>query len=104
MEESDEGVSDAYRLSEIRKGRSEWLIEGDTLGLQYGLADVLERMNYRFYHPYRSYVPEEPKELQILDIKEEWQDPEMVRRGLHMHTLHPIEGYYDFGNPVKRVY
>ena len=37
LEESDEGVSDAYRLSEILQGRSEWLIEGDTLGLQYGL-------------------------------------------------------------------
>ena len=25
----------------------------------------------------------------------------MVRRGLHMHTLHPIEGYYDFWEPSE---
>ena len=57
--------------------------------------------NYRFYHPYRNYVPEDVKELQILDIQEEWQIPEMVRRGLHMHTLHPLEGYYDFWEPSE---
>ena len=101
LKENDVGVSDAYRLSEIREGKSEWLIEGDTLGLQYGLADLLERMDYRFYHPYRSYVPEDPNQPQILDIQGEWQEPEMVRRGLHMHTLHPIEGYYDFWEPSE---
>lgn len=99
LEEIDEGGADAYRVSEIRDGKSEWLIEGDALGLQYGLADILERMNYRFYHPYKSYIPKDVKEPQILDIQQEWQEPEMVRRGLHMHTLHPIEGYYDFWEP-----
>ena len=42
--------------------------------MQYGLADVLERMNYRFYHPYKSYVPGDIVEPQILDIQEEWPD------------------------------
>ncbi len=101
LSESNEGITDAYRVSEIREGRQEWLVEGDTLGLQYGLADLLERMNYRFYHPYKSYLPEEIKEPQILEIQEEWQEPEMNRRGLHMHTLHPIEGYYDFWEPSE---
>lgn len=101
LEKTDEGVADSYRISEIREGKSEWLIEGDTLGLQYGLSDVLERMNYRFYHPYKSYTPEEIIKPQVTDIKEEWQEPEMVRRGLHMHTLHPIEGYYDFWEPSE---
>lgn len=99
LEKTEDGIADAYRVSEIREGKSEWLIEGDVLGLQYGLSDILERMNYRFYHPYKSYVPDEVVYPQVLDIQEEWQQPEMVRRGLHMHTLHPIEGYYDFWEP-----
>lgn len=101
LEDSEDGTADSYRLSEIREGKSEWLIEGDLLGLQYGLADLLERMNYRFYHPYKSYVPDEVKYPQILDIQQEWQQPEMERRGIHMHTLHPIEGYYDFWEPSE---
>ena len=101
LELNEEGNDDAYRISELREDKFEWLIEGDTLGLQYGLADILEHMNYRFYHPYKSYVPEDIVIPQMLDIKEEWQTPEMNRRGLHMHTLHPIEGYYDFWEPSE---
>ena len=99
LRETSIGVADAYKLSEIRDEKHEWLIEGDRLGLQYGLADLLERMNYRFYHPYQSYIPKEINNPEVLDIKGEWQEPEMVRRGLHLHTLHPIEGYYDFWEP-----
>ena len=95
LELNEESIADAYRISTLRDEKFEWVIQGDTLGMQYGLADVLERMNYRFYHPYKSYVPEDIVEPQIFDIQEEWQIPEMNRRGLHMHTLHPIEGYYD---------
>ena len=101
LQETTEGSVDAYKVSQLREGKSEWLVEGDVLGLQYGLADVLERMNYRFYHPYRSYVPVEPVFPQLLEIQDEWQEPEMTRRGLHMHTLHPIEGYYDFWEPSE---
>ena len=101
LESNQEESTDAYRISELREDKFEWLIEGDTLGIQYGLAAILERMNYRFYHPYKSYVPDEVLKPQILDIQEEWQTPEMKRRGLHMHTLHPIEGYYDFWEPSE---
>ena len=99
--ESDGGSTDAYRLSQIREDKDEWLVEGDLLGLQYGLADLLERMNYRFYHPYKSYVPSDLKSIQSIEIQKEWQEPEMIRRGLHLHTLHPIEGYYDFWEPSE---
>lgn len=101
LTEQSEGVVDAYRVSELRPDKHEWVVQGDRLGLQYGLADLLERMNYRFYHPYRTYVPDEIQDPQIIDIQEEWQKPEMVRRGLHLHTLHPIEGYYDFWEPSE---
>ena len=82
----------------IEGKKKSWTVLGDQLGLQYGLADFLEGMNYRFYHPYQSYVPEE-LENPTFDIEGEWQSPEMSRRGLHLHTIHPIEGYYDFWEP-----
>ena len=89
---------DAYLLE---NENDSWQIYGDPLGIQYGLADVLEAMNYRFYHPYRSYIPEELEPPDLMDIIGEVQVPEMLRRGLHLHTLHPIEGYYDFWEPSE---
>ena len=98
LSESTEGNTDAYRILEV--DNDEWLVEGDQLGIQYGLAELLERMNYRFYHPYRTFVPDEVKVPEMNDIHDVWQIPEMTRRGIHLHTLHPIEGYYDFWEPT----
>ena len=103
---SSEGNRDAYRITEIHAKKSDWLIEGDLLGVQYGLADALEGLNYRFYHPYQSFIPE-VVELDVLDaqlseIQGEWQNPDLEIRGLHLHTLHPIEGYYDFWEPSQQ--
>ncbi len=84
----------------IEGDKKSWSISGDHLGLQYGLADFLEGMNYRFYHPYQSYIPEE-LDTPEFDILGKWQSPDMSRRGLHLHTIHPIEGYYDFWEPSE---
>ena len=61
----------------------------DALGLQYGAADALERLGYRFWHPYRTFVPER---LSAWVPADELHSPQIARRGLHLHTLHPIEG------------
>lgn len=69
------------------------------LGMQYALAATLEEGGVRFYHPDASYAPEDwelPEEL-VLDGEE--VSPEISRRGLHLHTLHPIEGYYAMWEP-----
>jgi hypothetical protein len=70
---------------------------GSVLGVQYGLADLLERIGYRFYHPYKSRVP--PSLSLPPPGAGEVQTPQMALRGLHLHTLHPIEGYFDFWEP-----
>ena len=69
---------------------------GDILGVQYGLAHALEMQGFRFYHPYETLVP---NELTPFVDSEEFgvvHEPQMARRGIHLHILHPIEGYYDF--------
>lgn len=71
---------------------------GGLLGKQYGLAHLLERLGYRFPHPFRSRKPEvlptgldrDDPDLLVLN------EPEQTQRGLHMHTLHPIEGLFGF--------
>ena len=64
---------------------------GDLLGAQYGLAELLERWGFRFLHPFQTHVPQE---LVPLDLSEDGDTvaPAIPLRGLHLHTLHPIEG------------
>src|SRR5262249_40473114 len=58
-----------------------------------GLAELLEAMGVRFFHPQATYVP---PVLQSPDgsaaIGRDFA-PEKRLRGLHLHTLHPIEAY-----------
>lgn len=77
------------------------VVHGDApLGVQYGLAALLEAMGFRFYHPHRSLVPETlalPEEgHEVYGVEHE---PELTFRGLQIHTLHPIEGYFAFWEP-----
>ncbi len=84
----------------IDGGDRRYVVRGaGVLGVQYGLAEVLEAFHFRFFHPRRTHVPERvPTPLSIAGIGEP-QIPEIAVRGLHMHTLHPIEGYFDFWEP-----
>ncbi len=72
---------------------------GDALGAQYGLAHALELGGFRFHHPYDPQGPETFDLPATSDAYGVRQEPEMDRRGLHLHTLHPIEGLYDFWMP-----
>ena len=72
---------------------------GDALGAQYGLAHALELGGFRFHHP---YDPDGPELFELPASSEAYgtrHAPEMERRGLHLHTLHPIEGLYDLWMP-----
>ena len=89
-------ASEAFRLSYD----GAWRVESsDLLGRQYGLAELLEQAGYRFNHPYRTLLPEQLLLPQSVPNEGEIQAPEMTRRGIHLHTLHPIEGYYDVWEP-----
>lgn len=78
---------------QVQGDGDDWTVSGDTLGQQYGAAHLLEEMGYRFNHPWRTHIPQD---LAPIDAADGFSDaPEMARRGIHMHTLHPIEGYFD---------
>ena len=66
---------------------------GAPLGIQYGLAEWLEAMGVRFFHPEATFVP---AKLQSPDgsaaLGHDFA-PEKRLRGLHLHTIHPIEAY-----------
>jgi len=85
---ADLDCGECYRVS---AHGDTWVVHGGApLGVQYGLADVLERMGYGFFHPYATRLPdgfERPG-----TVEETAAEPVVARRGLHMHTLHPIEG------------
>ena len=77
-------------------GRKLTIHGGDLLGAQYGLAHALEIQGFRFYHPYETLVPDELSPFVDSEDFGILHEPELDRRGIHLHILHPIEGYYDF--------
>lgn len=106
---------ECYRLSVARADGDGILIRvegGGPLGLQYGAAHALEALGWRFFTPYQAFQPErvDPDRLRkrIEEASLSEVRPEMELRGLHLHTLHPIEGLFDFWlasdpEPARRV-
>ena len=68
---------------------------GSLLGAQYGLADLLEREGYGFFHPFEARAPKEFPRLTPSDDAQRLHTAQVGERGLHLHTLHPIEAYFD---------
>ena len=92
----DEDCSDCYSLS---GAENRWLLSaGGLLGIQYGVTELLEELGLRFLHPFADHVPDA---LQWPADRPDAvrRSPDIPRRGLHMHTLHPIEGMFDFWMP-----
>ena len=88
-------VAGCYRVEDLG---AELVVHGsDVTALQYGAADIAEAAGIRYFHPQRTHVPD----ALALDRSGFGVDhtPAIARRGLHMHTLHPIEGFYDFWEP-----
>jgi hypothetical protein len=84
---ADLDCTECYEIS--AEGRA-WVVHGGApLGVQYGLADVLEREGYGFFHPYETRRPDHFTRPDAMDP--ERHDPVVARRGVHLHTLHPIE-------------
>jgi hypothetical protein len=91
-----------YEIEEA--GADGYVVRGDApLGVQYGLAGVFEGLGFRFAHPFDTWAPEVVRRLDdrleasALGVRH--QPAVARRRGLHLHTLHPIEGYYAMWEP-----
>ena len=82
-----------------RRGADVTVRAGGALGLQYGLYAVLEEAGFRFHHPWRTHVPHALVLPESSGAFGRPQAPQLSRRGLHLHTLHPTESLYDFWVP-----
>lgn len=85
----DDGDDQTWTVEE-KDARTVIVRGGGALGVQYGVADALERLGFRFFHPYRTFAPERLDGFAAPAV--EPGPPAIARRGLHLHTLHPIEG------------
>jgi len=80
----------------IERGDHITVAAHDVLGAQYGVAAALEDLGFRFRHPFdtaRPWVPTDSGGDSALHA------PQIRVRGLQLHTLHPIEGYFAFWEP-----
>jgi hypothetical protein len=87
--------AESYR---IEGGDGAWTVHAhDILGAQYGVSGALENLGFRWRHPFEPYVPKAPADRgQELGLV---HSPQVRVRGLHIHTLHPIEGYFALWEP-----
>ncbi len=89
--------TECYRLEGT--GAHLIVVGGLPLGIQYGLAHALELHGYRFFHPWKTKTPTTLAAASTSGLGTEFTPEVDLRRGLHLHTLHPIEALYDFWIP-----
>jgi hypothetical protein len=85
----------SYQLLAV-DDRTVTVVAPDVLGAQYGTAAALEAMRFRFRHPFDPYVP---AGIELGAVDDLVHRPETRVRGMQLHTLHPIEGYFAFWEP-----
>ncbi|MBV8762755.1 MAG: hypothetical protein JO257_36055 [Deltaproteobacteria bacterium] len=95
---TDDAAIPAEGYAVAPDGAGRWIVHAhDVLGAQYGVAAALENLGFRWRHPYEIYAPAEPtdrgQEIGQVHV------PQIRVRGLHIHTLHPIEGYFALWEP-----
>lgn len=88
--------TECFRIDPQGTGR--YVIHADgVLGAQYGLAELLEATGFRFHHPLAPRAPAKlappPASSPVLGVLHQ---PETALRGLHLHTLHPIESLWAY--------
>jgi len=107
------GCHECYRIDpDPAGGAGAWVVHAaDVLGAQYGVTHVFELLGFRFRHPFDTYVPPvpAPDPTMAADLGRVFA-PDKTRRGLHLHTIHPIEAYYALWSPqpglerARRIY
>lgn len=78
---------------------------GAPSGIIYGFTHFLEMAGYRFPHPFFTISPHsielEKAIKKLIPLRGRRFEPEIPVRGLHLHTLHPIEGLFSFWIPSE---
>ena len=86
---------EGYRIE--ADGLQHWTVHAhDVLGAQYGVADALENLGFRFRHPYDPFIPGMPKDR---GTSGPMHAPQIRVRGFQLHSLHPIEPYFALWEP-----
>lgn len=92
---TDERCAECYRLegdAGVYTVRA-----GGVAGISYGVTALLESLGYTFFHPYASEAPaalaRPAANAPGFAID---HAPAQTLRGVQLHTLHPIEAYFDF--------
>lgn len=93
--EADPTCAACYRFDDL--GTSGHLKAGAPLGVITGLAELLERHGLTFLHPFHTTMPAQLTVPEPLIVGR--SEPRIPRRGLHLHTLHPIEALDAFWMP-----
>ena len=98
------GCSECYAVTGSERAYA--VTASDPLGAQYAVTALLEAHGFRFFHPERPLAPAALVELDAGAAADAGLDgstvaPEIPVRGLHPHTLHPIEGFYDFWDATR---
>jgi hypothetical protein len=89
--------TDCYRLD--GDGERFTVTGGMPLGVQYGVAHVMELLGYRFLHPWKTLAPATLAKTDTSALGKEYAPEITGKRGLHLHTLHTIEALWDFWVP-----
>ena len=103
VSEEDLGCTECYA---VEGSGDTYTLRGDLpLGIQYGLTHILEAEGFRFFHPERTLTPAAMPLLTADQATAAGLDgsvitPAIATRGLHLHTLHPIEGFFAFWDPT----
>ena len=106
------GCRECYRVDAVAGAPRAYTVHAsDALGAQYGVAEVFELLGYRFRHPFDTYVPPTPAPDPVaVAALGTLHQPELGVRGLHLHTLHPIEALFalwtpdDGGTKARRIF
>lgn len=91
---------DCYAFSQTQNGVV--ALFSSKRGLIYSVSHILESVGFRFFHPFYTFIPEKIDHKKISPLVGKSFQPEINLRGLHLHTLHPIESLFSFWIPGEK--
>jgi hypothetical protein len=90
----------SYRIEGNDSG---WVIRArNVMGLHFGAYGWLQEfLGFRFYHPKESIIPNYHAGLPMPKKETDTYSPVFVKKGFHLHTMHPLELTEQLHNPLS---